>query len=111
VVERQEDFLLGVGPLKALELTEVAQKLGVSISVISRLVSNKYVKTPAGIYPLRFFFQRRSKGGYSREQVLRAMKEILQEHGKLSDAKMAELLKEKGIELSRRTVCKYRRML
>jgi RNA polymerase sigma-54 factor len=111
VVERQEDFLLGVGPLKALELTEVAQKLGVSVSVISRLVSNKYVKTPTGIYPLRLFFQRRSKGGYSREQVLRAMKEILQKHGKLSDAKVAELLKEKGIELSRRTVCKYRRML
>jgi len=111
VVERQEDFLLGVGPLKALELTEVAQKLGVSVSVISRLVSNKYVKTPTGIYPLRFFFQRRSKGGYSGEQVLRAMKEILQKHGKLSDAKVAELLKEKGIELSRRTVCKYRRML
>jgi RNA polymerase sigma-54 factor len=39
------------------------------------------------------------------------MKEILQKHGKLSDAKVAELLKEKGIELSRRTVCKYRRML
>jgi DNA-directed RNA polymerase specialized sigma54-like protein len=48
VIERQEDFLLGVGPLKALELTEVAQKLGVSVSVISRLVSNKYVKHPPG---------------------------------------------------------------
>ncbi len=111
VIERQEEFLLGVGPLKALEITEVAQRLGVSVSVISRLVSNKYVKTPNGIYPLRFFFQRRSKGNYSREQILRAIKEILQKHGNLSDAKIAELLREKGIELSRRTVCKYRRML
>jgi RNA polymerase sigma-54 factor len=97
MVERQEDFLLGVGPLKALELTEVAQKLGVSVSVISRLVSNKYVKThTAGIYPLRFFFQRRAKGGYSREQVLRALKEILQKHGKLKRCQSGGAFKGKG---------------
>ncbi len=111
LVERQEEFLLGKGPLKALSLGELAQELNVSISTVSRAISNKYVKTPVGIYPLRFFFQRRTKDGYSKEQILRAIKEVLAEKENLSDSKICELLRERGINIARRTVCKYRKML
>ncbi len=111
LIERQEEFLLGKGPLKALTLGELAQGLDVSLSTVSRVVSNKYVKTPTGIYPLRFFFQRRTKDGYSKEEILRAIKDILAEEEKLSDAKICERLKERGINIARRTVCKYRKML
>jgi len=111
LVERQKEFLLGKGPLRALNLGELAQELNVSLSTVSRVVSNKYVKTPVGVYPLRFFFQRRTKDGLSKEEILHAMKEILAEGKSLSDAKICELLRERGINIARRTVCKYRRML
>ncbi|WP_448588619.1 RNA polymerase factor sigma-54 [Thermocrinis sp.] len=111
IVERQEGFLLGKDPLKALTLGELAQELGVSLSAVSRAISNKYVKTPVGVYPLRFFFQRRIKDGYSKEEILRAIKEVISEGEKLSDAKVCELLRKRGINIARRTVCKYRRML
>jgi len=111
IVQRQEGFLLKGEPLKPLKLSQLAEELGISVSLLSRLVSNKYVKTPVGIYPLRFFFKRESKGGYSTEEVLRAIREILQKHPKLSDAEVSLLLKGRGIDISRRTVCKYRKML
>ncbi|MFN4012985.1 MAG: RNA polymerase subunit sigma-54 [Aquificaceae bacterium] len=112
IVERQEDFLLGRGPLKTLTLSQVAQRAGVSLSTLSRLVSRKYAKTPTGIYPLRLFFQRNTKDGYSKEEILRALKEILQGEGKgKSDREISLMLQKRGIKIARRTVNKYRNML
>lgn len=112
IVKRQEDFLLGKGPLKAMSLSLASKELGVSISTLSRLVGSKHAKTPTGTYPLRLFFQRESKQGLSPEEILRAIKEVLEEKGKdLSDRQVGELLKQKGIHLARRTINKYRRML
>ncbi|MFN3599126.1 MAG: RNA polymerase subunit sigma-54 [Aquificaceae bacterium] len=112
IVERQEDFLLGKGPLKTLTLSQVAQKAGVSLSTLSRLVSKKYAKTPTGIYPLRLFFQRNTKEGYSKEEILRALREILEAEGKgKSDRELSKMLQRRGINIARRTVNKYRNML
>ncbi len=112
IIEKQKEFLLGRGPLKALKLKEVAERVQVSLSTVSRVVSNKYARTPAGVYSLKTFFVRESKGGYSKEEVLKALKEILNCEGEsLTDAEIAKRLEKKGIKLARRTVNKYRRLL
>lgn len=111
IVHRQEDFLLRGKPLKTLTLKEISQNVGISTSTVSRLVNSKYAKTPAGIYPLRFFFVKESKSGMSKEEVMRAIKEVLQENMSISDSKVATMLKERGIDIARRTVAKYRKLL
>ncbi|MFN7064981.1 MAG: RNA polymerase subunit sigma-54 [Aquificaceae bacterium] len=112
IVQRQSDFMLSKGPLRSLTLGQVAQKAGVSISTVSRIVSRKYAKTPVGIYPLRLFFQRETKEGYSKEEILRILKEVLEKEGRgKSDAELSQLLHKRGIKIARRTVNKYRNML
>lgn len=112
ILERQEGFLLKGEPLKSLSLSQVAERAGVSLSTVSRIVRRKYARTPMGIYPLRFFFVREGKEGLSREEILRALKELLEGEGKgKSDAELSKILQEKGIKIARRTVNKYRRML
>ncbi|MEN3027886.1 MAG: RNA polymerase subunit sigma-54 [Aquificaceae bacterium] len=112
ILERQAGFMLGKEPLRSLTLGEVAEKSGVSLSTVSRVVSKKYARTPVGIYPLRTFFLRKSKGGMSREEILKALKELLEGEGKgKSDAELSRLLSRRGINIARRTVNKYRRML
>lgn len=112
ILERQAGFMLGKEPLKSLTLSQVAQRAGVNLSTVSRIISRKHAKTPAGTFPLRFFFLRESKGGLSREEILRAIREVLKSEGKdISDAQLALRLKERGINIARRTVNKYRRML
>lgn len=112
IVQRQWEFMLGKGPLKSLELCQAADLSGVSPSTVSRIVSRKYAKTPVGVYPLRFFFQRKTKGGYSKEEILRILKEVMEKEGKdKSDSQLAKILQEKGIKIARRTINNYRRML
>ncbi|WPM32249.1 LacI family DNA-binding transcriptional regulator [Hydrogenobacter sp. T-2] len=112
ILERQAGFMLGKEPLKSLTLSEVAQRAEVSLSTVSRIVSRKYAKTPIGVFPLRSFFLRETKEGYSKEEIMKAIKEILQsEKGRLSDQEISKLLKDRGIHIARRTVNKYRRIL
>lgn len=114
VVQVQRDFLLGEGSLKSLLVKEVAQELGVSESTVSRLINSKYVKTPQGTYPLRFFFVRESVSGISQEELMRKIKEVIAKEDKrkpLSDERIAKLLKNEGYDVARRTVAKYRELL
>ena len=112
IVERQGEFMLGKGPLKSLKLSQVAESLGISLSTVSRIVSNKYAKTPVGIYSLRFFFQRETKGGYSKEEILKILKAVIEKEGKgKSDSELASILQKRGIKIARRTVNNYRRIL
>ncbi|MCX8164406.1 MAG: LacI family DNA-binding transcriptional regulator [Aquificaceae bacterium] len=112
ILERQAGFMLGKAPLKSLTLSEVASRSGVSLSTVSRVVSRKYASTPVGIYPLRMFFLRESKKGLSREEILKALKELLEGEGKgKSDAELSRMLSQRGISMARRTVNKYRRMI
>ncbi|NPA32268.1 MAG: RNA polymerase factor sigma-54 [Aquificae bacterium] len=114
VVERQGEFLMGRGNLRTLTLKEVARELGVHESTVSRIVNSKYVKTPVGTYPLKFFFVRQSAGGVSQDELLSLVEKIIREEDParpLSDEQIARTLKEMGYEVARRTVTKYREML
>ncbi|MCP4837544.1 MAG: RNA polymerase factor sigma-54 [Phycisphaera sp.] len=120
VLERQREFF-DHGPqfLKPLPMTEVADRLGVHVATVSRAVSEKWMQTPRGIYPLRRFFSGgREAGAEGEEKSWEAIKAMLQEivdaedkAKPLSDQKLADGLKEKGVEIARRTVVKYREQL
>ncbi len=114
IVNVQKDFLLGEGPLKGLLMKDVARKLEISESTLSRICNSKYVKTPVGTYPLRFFFVRNATEGVSQEELMRRIREIIENEDKrnpLSDEEIANILKREGMNTARRTVAKYRDML
>ncbi len=114
IVNKQRDFL-DKGPqyLKPLTLKEVADQLGVHISTVSRITSRKYMETPRGIFPLKFFFSTSAPGkeDLSSTSVKEEIKKLIEQEdpsNPLSDQKIADILKEKGITIARRTVTKYR---
>lgn len=114
ILKRQEGFLKGKGNLKALTVKEVAEILGIHESTVSRIVNSKYVKTPVGTYPLRFFFVRESVEGVSQDELLNLIREVIENEDKskpLSDEQIAKILREKGFNIARRTVTKYREVL
>ncbi len=114
IVTVQRDFLMGEGPLKSLLMKDLARKLQISESTLSRIASSKYVKTPVGTYPIRFFFVRSTVEGISQEELMRRIREIIEKEDKskpLSDEEIAKILKEEGFNAARRTVAKYRDML
>ncbi|WP_461832400.1 RNA polymerase factor sigma-54 [Aquifex sp.] len=114
IVQKQEGFLKGKDTLKTLTIREVSEKLGIHESTVSRIVNSKYVKTPVGTYPLRFFFVREAVEGTSQEEILTLIKEIIEKEDKrkpLSDEEIAKILKSKGVNVARRTVTKYREVL
>jgi len=115
IFRRQQDFLEeGIMKLHPLRLTEVAAAVGVHETTVSRAVANKYVQTPHGIFELKFFFTpgyRTSEGDISNKAVKEMLVEILSKEdpkNPLSDEKIAQIFTQKGINLSRRTVAKYR---
>lgn len=119
IVKFQRDFLdHGIGHLRPLILRDVAEDIGMHESTVSRVTTNKYVHTPQGIYELKFFFNSaitRSSGDDLASEAVKSMikKIIAEEEPKrpFSDQKIVELLADKGIEIARRTVAKYRDQL
>jgi RNA polymerase sigma-54 factor len=119
VVQRQRDFL-DIGPtgLKVLRMSELAEKLGCDPSTISRTVADKYVQTPRGIFPLRYFFTGGTEStdgeATSWDSVKAQVKAIVEGEDKknpLSDEVIAAKLQAEGIDVSRRTIAKYRQQL
>ena len=117
IVERQESFFRrGPGHLRPMTLADVAQALEVHESTVSRAVKDKYLQCAHGVFPLGYFFSRAlptGSGGdsVSAEQAKSAIKKLIAAEDKkkpLSDQKLCQLLTEQGIEISRRTVAKYR---
>ena len=116
IFEVQTEFLTeGVKSIKPLTLKTIAQKIGVHESTVSRVTSNKYVQTPHGMYPLRFFFSNElatTQGeAISAKQVKNLIQEMVDAEARakpLSDQAISNALKIKGILLARRTVQKYR---
>jgi RNA polymerase sigma-54 factor len=116
IVRRQGDFLeKGVDALRPMMIKEVAEEIGVHPSTVSRAVSNKYVHTPQGVYELRFFFSEGVGGpeGASTPLMLlkRKVKKLIEEEDPrkpLTDDHLAAMLQEQGIDVTRRTVAKYR---
>ena len=120
ILDRQRDFFLtgDESRLRPMILRDIAEETGYDISTISRATSNKYVQTPYGVYPLKYFFSESMQSESGEEFSSREIKKILQEsidnedkRAPLTDDKLCELLKEKGYAIARRTVAKYREQL
>ncbi|HQQ77021.1 MAG TPA: RNA polymerase factor sigma-54 [Thermoanaerobaculia bacterium] len=119
IVKKQRDFLdWGVAHLKPLVLRDVAEDIGMHESTVSRVVSNKWMATPRGLVPMKFFFHSAiaSTGGEDVSSLavknkIRGLIEAEDGAHPLSDARLAELLAHEGIQIARRTVAKYREEL
>lgn len=119
VVEHQREFF-DKGPeyLKPLPMISVADQLGIHVATVSRAVSEKWLQTPRGIMPLRRFFSGGTTSASGEDMSWDAVKEklkaIIESEDKmnpLNDDEIVEKLKEQGIEIARRTVAKYRKIL
>ncbi|MCY3741963.1 MAG: RNA polymerase factor sigma-54 [Candidatus Poribacteria bacterium] len=116
IFEVQTEFLTkGVKSIKPLTLKTIADRIGVHESTVSRVTSNKYVQTPHGMYPLRFFFSNELATTQGEAISAKQVKNLIQEmvdaetpNKPLSDQAISNALKTKGILLARRTVQKYR---
>jgi RNA polymerase sigma-54 factor len=116
IVRRQQDFLeLGVEGLRPMMIKEVAEEIGVHPSTVSRAVANKYAHTPQGVIELRFFFSEGSNGPEGADTPLlvlkRKVKKLIEDEDAshpLTDDQLAAMLQAQGIQLTRRTVAKYR---
>jgi len=116
IVEKQEGFLEnGAIAMKPMVLRNIAEELELHESTISRVTTQKYMHTPNGIVEFKYFFSSHvstESGGECSATAIRAfIKEMVENENPakpLSDSKMSDVLKEKGINVARRTVAKYR---
>ena len=116
IVARQQEFLeRGIDQLKPMMIKEVAEEIGVHPSTVSRAVANKYVHTPQGVFELRYFFsesvQGPEGGGTSLLILKRRVKKLIEEEDPsrpLTDEQITRILQSQGIQVTRRTVAKYR---
>ena len=116
IVARQQDFLeRGIDHLKPMMIKEVAEEIGVHPSTVSRAVANKYVHTQQGVFELRYFFsesvQGPEGGGTSLLILKRRVKKLIEEEDTsrpLTDEQITRILQSQGIQVTRRTVAKYR---
>lgn len=116
IVESQKDFFeYGVRKLKPLTLKQIADRISMHESTVSRATAGKYAQTPRGVYELKYFFTSgvsTTEGeNASAESIKAKMKSMIEQEdpkNPLSDQKLTELLQQEGIQISRRTVAKYR---
>ena len=119
VVDAQREFFdKGPEHLKPLPMINVADQLGIHVATVSRAVSEKWIQTPRGVFPLRRFFSGGTTSAEGEEMSWDAVKEKLKaiidnedKKNPLNDDEIVDKLKEQGIELARRTVAKYRKIL
>jgi RNA polymerase sigma-54 factor len=116
ILARQQDFLeKGIDQLKPMMIKEVAEEIGVHPSTVSRAVSSKYAHTPQGVFELRYFFSESvngPQGGNTSLLILkRRVKKLIEEEDParpLTDEQITRILQSQGIQVTRRTVAKYR---
>jgi RNA polymerase sigma-54 factor len=116
IVARQRDFLdHGIDQLKPMMIKEVAEEIGVHPSTVSRAVANKYAHTAQGVFELRYFFSESvqgPEGGNTSLLILkRRVKKLIDEEDPtrpLTDEQITRILQSQGIQVTRRTVAKYR---
>ncbi len=120
IMYHQHDFFLtgDETELKPMILKDIAEKTGFDISTISRVANSKFVQTEFGTYRLKYFFSESLSTESGEEVSTREVKKILSDHVEhedkkhpLSDERLTELLQEKGYNIARRTVAKYREQL
>jgi RNA polymerase sigma-54 factor len=117
IVRQQHGFFaIGVAHLKPLILRDIAEAIGMHESTVSRVTANKFMATPRGTFELKYFFSpslaaTEDGEGVAAESVRHQIKTLIDNEDPrkiLSDDKIVEILKEKGIDVARRTVAKYR---
>jgi RNA polymerase sigma-54 factor len=116
ILARQQDFLeKGIDQLKPMMIKEVAEEIGVHPSTVSRAVASKYAHTPQGVFELRYFFSESvngPQGGNTSLLILkRRVKKLIEEEDParpLTDEQITRILQSQGIQVTRRTVAKYR---
>ena len=119
IVRQQQEFLdNGVEHLRPMVLRDVALDISMHESTVSRVVSNKYMHTPQGVFEMRYFFHSgiASVGGdhVSSVTIKQRIKKIVEEENPkrpLSDSKIVKILEDEGLVLARRTIAKYREEL
>ena len=120
ILEHQQDFLISgdESDLRPMILKDVAAATGLDISTVSRVANSKYVQTEFGTFRLKYFFNEALVTDTGEEVSTREVKRILSDlvaaedkKNPVSDERLTELLQEKGYEIARRTVAKYREQL
>lgn len=120
IMEHQREFFLTGDEtrLKPMILKDIAEKVGLDISTVSRVANSKYVQTPYGTYLLKYFFSESLQNTEGEEVSTREVKKILEDlienedkKNPLTDEELMDQLKEKGYIIARRTVAKYREQL
>ena len=116
IVRQQREFLdRGIEHLRPMVLRDVAEDIGMHESTVSRVVSNKYIHTQRGLFPMKFFFHsgidREYGDNISSLTVKRKIEQLIQAEDPkrpLSDSELMRILNREGIQIARRTVAKYR---
>jgi len=120
ILEYQQEYFIDGDEtkLKPMILKDVAEMTGLDISTVSRVANSKYVQSHFGIFPLKFFFSEGLQTDSGEEVSTREIKRILQDcieneqkRRPLTDERLTEILQEKGYQIARRTVAKYREQL
>ncbi|NUQ12285.1 MAG: RNA polymerase factor sigma-54 [Gemmatimonadaceae bacterium] len=119
IVDRQRDYFeKGVQYLRPLTLREVAEHIGMHESTVSRVTNEKYVQTPRGVLPLKFFFSSGLSTTGGEDVSARGIKDQIDKLVKgedpknpLTDQAIVEILQDQGVHIARRTVAKYRDQL
>ncbi len=118
VDEQREFFEKGAIALRPLTLQQVASVIGMHESTVSRVTRQKYVQTPRGVFPLKFFFSAGLDSSTGGEVAAKAVKIMIQEiiagentSKPMSDKKIVDILQGRGLKIARRTVAKYREQM
>ena len=120
IIEFQKEYFIegDETKLRPMILRDIADITGLDVSTISRVVNSKYIQTHFGIYPLKYFFSEAMQTNTGEEVSSREIKKILsdcvaqeEKRKPLTDEALMIILKEKGYQIARRTVAKYREML
>ncbi len=118
IVALQEDFFKHGEGLKPMILKDIAERIQMDISTVSRVVNGKYVQTHFGVFELKYFFseglETESGEDVSSREVKKIIQQVIDQENKkkpLSDQALTDILKDKGYKVARRTVTKYRESL
>jgi RNA polymerase sigma-54 factor len=120
IVEHQTEFLeSGAAAIKPLKMQQIADKVGVHVTTVSRAVDDKWIQTPQGIFPLKRFFSSSvaasdDEENVSQDAVRVKLQEIIDREDKskpLNDEELMKVLQEEGVNVARRTIVKYRQLM
>lgn len=120
IFEYQKDFFISgdEAKLRPMILKDIADKIGLDISTVSRVANSKYIQTPYGIIPLKYFFseglQTESGDEVSSREIKSILQDVIAQESKrkpYTDEELSEKLQEKGYIIARRTIAKYREQL